>query len=549
MYNDVPAIELGSEDYPAERFPLYAPVAESSPYLMSVDPGLTSQESLSTCQTNTSAHLVNMEKHILHLANSAYGYGLSPVFNMSNEDSSSFGFNTRWGSEDEAHRTMRYTSPNGSWRSSLSSEYSTSSDYAFSPDVSRPRTSLYHDDLDSQVSSGSSYLVPFSQTQYSYTSHGSCSGRVIDSAAPRDQAVACTMKELQYNPDPENEDILENRDFNTMENSRPQKIVATPEGCFLATETPSRSEHEDFMKDEDDEQSTGSDVDQEYSPARAGSTRRVSPSNKRPARSPPVSRQSFMRPKIDDNRVLKPSQRPSMSTKSKTKTVSRRRPNNKNGDSRPFICSFSHYGCESRFSSKNEWKRHVSTQHLQLGFYRCDTGTCNPDDRSSVCGNRVFNDFNRKDLFIQHHRRMHTPWTPANKPPSKKMNDDFEEGLEAVRQRCWHVTRQAPKKSCCIFCPVRFDGDSAWEERMEHIGKHFEKAEREKQDIGEGEEDPELRMWALEQAIVVDAGHRGCWLEGLQGSRGTGKAATSAMTTRGRMAQRDEEEDAMGDDE
>ena len=38
---------------------------------------------------------------------------------------------------------------------------------------------------------------------------------------------------------------------------------------------------------------------------------------------------------------------------------------------RKFLCSFSHYGCDTALSSKNEWKRHVHIQHLQLGFYRC----------------------------------------------------------------------------------------------------------------------------------------------------------------------------------
>ncbi|KAL8902544.1 MAG: hypothetical protein Q9207_004600, partial [Kuettlingeria erythrocarpa] len=45
---------------------------------------------------------------------------------------------------------------------------------------------------------------------------------------------------------------------------------------------------------------------------------------------------------------------------------------------RPFTCSFRRYGCKSRFGSKNEWKRHVSSQHLCPGIYRCDIGVCVP---------------------------------------------------------------------------------------------------------------------------------------------------------------------------
>ena len=65
---------------------------------------------------------------------------------------------------------------------------------------------------------------------------------------------------------------------------------------------------------------------------------------------------------------------------------------------RAFPCTFATYGCPSTFTSKNEWKRHVQTQHMRLGFWRCDQ--C-PDVHCKP------NDFNRKDLFIQHVRRMH----------------------------------------------------------------------------------------------------------------------------------------------
>jgi hypothetical protein len=231
-----------------------------------------------------------------------------------------------------------------------------------------------------------------------------------------------------------------------------------------------------------------------------------------------------------NNKVIKSSQRPNNSAKTKTKALSKKRSGSKSSDGRPFICSFSHYGCDSRFSSKNEWKRHVSSQHLQLGFYRCDTGLCCP---SASNNHRSYNDFNRKDLFTQHHRRMHTPWSPANKPLSKKVHDDFEEGLEAVRQRCWQERRQAPKKSTCIFCALGFVGENAWEERMEHIGKHFERADREKKRLGRGDEDLELRAWALKEGIVIDCGEKGFLLDGLKGGgvgSGGGGGAAAATT-------------------
>jgi hypothetical protein len=144
---------------------------------------------------------------------------------------------------------------------------------------------------------------------------------------------------------------------------------------------------------------------------------------------------------------------------------------------------------------------------------------------------------------------MHKPWT-RDQAPSKKANDEFEEGLEEVRQRCWIEKRMPPSRSQCGFCAKLFEGDSAWEERMEHIGKHFESSERDKTDLGEGEEDPELRVWALEQGIVIDCGERGCWLDGLQGDQERIRAGTTTGTNRGHVMEGvDVEEDAIGDDE
>ncbi|EGO61417.1 hypothetical protein NEUTE1DRAFT_77420 [Neurospora tetrasperma FGSC 2508] len=116
--------------------------------------------------------------------------------------------------------------------------------------------------------------------------------------------------------------------------------------------------------------------------------------------------------------------------------------------SRPFICVFSFAGCDSTFGSKNEWKRHVASQHLVLEYWLCQEGECaNVDNNipSSVAaisggsGSRSGkrrkpvqtmipgndNDeneddedlpllpngaiFNRKDLYTQHVRRMHLP--------------------------------------------------------------------------------------------------------------------------------------------
>lgn len=197
-----------------------------------------------------------------------------------------------------------------------------------------------------------------------------------------------------------------------------------------------------------------------------------------------------------------------------------------NGDgssSRTFICSFAPYGCESTFVSKNEWKRHITSQHLQLGFYRCDVGKCSLHRRQpspththlltpSTSRTQTLtppsppgqpNDFNRKDLFTQHQRRMHAPWLASGRrrAPTGAEHAAFEESLDDVRRRCWHGLRQPPSHSHCGFCREVFSGEGSWDVRMEHVGRHFERDEP--QSMGEAVEDLSLREWGLREGILV----------------------------------------------
>ncbi|KAK2748769.1 hypothetical protein FQN57_000350 [Myotisia sp. PD_48] len=202
---------------------------------------------------------------------------------------------------------------------------------------------------------------------------------------------------------------------------------------------------------------------------------------------------------------------------------------------RIFPCAFSNYGCTSAFASKNEWKRHVASQHLQIGFYRCDVGHCNiskrpittPSSSSCACSAstssptsspppssssptpimRAPNDFNRKDLFTQHLRRMHAPWltSPAAHEPTKEERELFDKQLEDVRKRCWLRQRHPPQHSQCPYCELEFSGSHCWEDRMEHVGKHCETVDEEKR------EDLALREWASKESIIQPYGN-GKWI-------------------------------------
>ena len=163
---------------------------------------------------------------------------------------------------------------------------------------------------------------------------------------------------------------------------------------------------------------------------------------------------------------------------------------------RPFRCSFHHYGCTALFPSKNEWKRHVNSQHIRPSFWRCDqcVPTSADSEKTTSKTGSDHNDFNRKDLFTQHLRRMHAPWGKKN--PTAAQKRDFEDQLEDVRQRCVIEKRNVPSKSGCNFCERFFDGVGSWEDRMEHVGKHFEKGEV------EDREDDVLQAWALSTGII-----------------------------------------------
>lgn len=174
------------------------------------------------------------------------------------------------------------------------------------------------------------------------------------------------------------------------------------------------------------------------------------------------------------------------------------------GIKRPFHCPLAPYGCDADFGSKNEWKRHFSTQHMRLGFWRCDQCPCT--------GGRGPNDFNRKDLFVQHVRRMHFPKaaTTSNRKKSNKIpkhNDTEAQVLEAA-ERCHKKVRTPPMKSKCVICEQRFSGHGSWEERMEHIGRHFEEAKKEALrdddalDPEEWKTDVDVEDWMITQHIL-----------------------------------------------
>ena len=229
---------------------------------------------------------------------------------------------------------------------------------------------------------------------------------------------------------------------------------------------------------------------------------------------------------------------------------------------RPFICTFQRYGCNATVGSKNEWKRHINVQHLHLETWRCDLDACafpgkpasgpsgqekQPNCTSSSAvsaspgkkansGEVQHHDFDRKDLFTQHIKRMHVP------PPSASQaaKTDFETRIPEIQERCHRQLRSPPPRSRCIYCPDKvFEGPGSWTDRLEHVGKHLEKNDMKKEDEIE---DEDLREWMMQQGFMEFTTPTGYKVTNADGKKKKNKSVVATSTSEG-------EEDAEGEDE
>jgi hypothetical protein len=182
---------------------------------------------------------------------------------------------------------------------------------------------------------------------------------------------------------------------------------------------------------------------------------------------------------------------------------------------RPYLCTFSFAGCSSTFGNKNEWKRHVYSQHLSLQYWLCNVGACSQSKATTSRSSSLSssnrnknggNEFNRKDLFTQHLRRMHTPFQVKKQ---QKKNSDWEEKIKELQHSCLKVRRTPPTKTQCPVrtCGQLFEGTTSWDDRMEHVGRHLEKASATPNGTGlnevvEQESDEFMISWALTERII-----------------------------------------------
>lgn len=243
-----------------------------------------------------------------------------------------------------------------------------------------------------------------------------------------------------------------------------------------------------------------SEGDSDYNPSKRGNKRRKSAhqSTRASRRSSGARKDSV----VSLSNSSKLSRRPRGAPKTKIDVYQ--------DDRRGFPCPFAAYNCSSTFSSKNEWKRHVSTQHIKLGFWRCDlcAPTSDPNDPTSY----YYNDFNRKDLFTQHLRRMHA----AHGSGARHMKEHpvNEDNIGEHQTRCYQVLRHAPQQSICPIsgCDREFFGPASWEERMEHVGRHFEKDRKigaDMLDTSTWRLDTALEQYLMDEDLIV--WEQGAW--------------------------------------
>jgi hypothetical protein len=118
---------------------------------------------------------------------------------------------------------------------------------------------------------------------------------------------------------------------------------------------------------------------------------------------------------------------------------------------RPYGCTFSK--CQKTFGSKNDWKRHETSQHYQNETWRCDEKT-NGESCTKV--------FFSADIARTHLTKMHK----VNDPEAIQRKIDARRIGANNQVRFW-----------CGFCGKPTDlmqkGIDAWNERFNHIDDHF----------------------------------------------------------------------------
>jgi hypothetical protein len=352
------------------------------------------------------------------------------------------------------------------------------------------------------------HAAPYgSPVEYTHMSHSDMGFKYSDDALHLSGASSydgsITLRELEYDsPDLENAETPSLKQEAALE---PEHVVVESDAASDGYKEHSDSGIGNSIRDAESVQPVdfveepASDSDYSPRPSRAGKRKRSSASNTASSRTP--KRRAYNRKDSIESSSIpkKPTRRHRGLPTAKSATEAHRH----SDDTRPFPCPLSAYSCPATFASKNEWKRHVSTQHVKLGFWRCDL--CKPTIDPNDAGAYYYNDFNRKDLFTQHLRRMHAAPPTSSSRTSKQypVNDD---NIAEYQARCYTQLRDAPQESTCLFCDRTFCGPASWDERMEHVGRHLEKYRKSGTDVSDvsaWNEDETLQQYLIDEGLIA----------------------------------------------
>lgn len=124
---------------------------------------------------------------------------------------------------------------------------------------------------------------------------------------------------------------------------------------------------------------------------------------------------------------------------------------------RPYGCTYPK--CHKRFGAKSDWKRHENSQHFQLEVFRCD----HQNSSGVRCGQQC----HRPTQFQKHLTEQHGVTIDAH--------------IKTRQQRC-KIGKNCQERFWCGFCRnievLHLKRNKAWDERFDHIARHFEKEKK-----------------------------------------------------------------------
>ncbi|KAJ4005589.1 hypothetical protein NW752_002423 [Fusarium irregulare] len=160
-------------------------------------------------------------------------------------------------------------------------------------------------------------------------------------------------------------------------------------------------------------------------------------------------------------------------------------------EKRRFPCTF----CCDSFKSKYDWARHEKSLHLDLQGWRCTPfgGTVvSPDTGQSHCA--YCNQLNPSAEHLETHN--HASCQNDEKPHIFRRKDHLVQHLRLVHHiktlpaiDSWKV-EGPPIKSRCGICSIRME---TWQERVEHLAKHFRKGDTMEDWKGEHDFEPHVK--------------------------------------------------------